>query len=205
VNHKPDGRLPLLSARPAVTTATIKRAATNFYCLVNRGTMGVNSLPKTVTWQRHGCDLDPGFCAWVQHADQSATEPPWQLLVCFVYSNPGFVFGRLLLSLSVLAVCAIIMLYMYARCKSRLWPCVAKNDDDGDDSVMFFVWPIVLPGASQANALPNLIFFLHCLTCDGRNCCKQCVVNNDRTGCCCCCCVWFESFSLFSRKATITQ
>ena len=30
VSHKPGGRLPLLSARPAVTTATIKRAATNF-------------------------------------------------------------------------------------------------------------------------------------------------------------------------------
>ena len=30
VNHKPDGRLPLLSARPAVTLATLKRAATNF-------------------------------------------------------------------------------------------------------------------------------------------------------------------------------
>ena len=29
VNHKP-GRLPLLSARPAVTLATLKRAATNF-------------------------------------------------------------------------------------------------------------------------------------------------------------------------------
>jgi len=30
VNHKPDGRLPLLSSRPAVTPATLKRAATNF-------------------------------------------------------------------------------------------------------------------------------------------------------------------------------
>jgi len=30
VSHKPDGRLPLLSARPAVTLATRKRAATNF-------------------------------------------------------------------------------------------------------------------------------------------------------------------------------
>ena len=29
VNHKPDGRLPLLSARPADTPATLKRAATN--------------------------------------------------------------------------------------------------------------------------------------------------------------------------------
>jgi len=45
VSHKPDGRLPLLSARPAVTPATLKRAAT-CTCLVNRGTMGVNSLPK---------------------------------------------------------------------------------------------------------------------------------------------------------------
>jgi len=30
VNHKPDGRLPLLSARPVVTPTTLKRAATSF-------------------------------------------------------------------------------------------------------------------------------------------------------------------------------
>ena len=30
VSHKPDGRLPLLSARPAVIPATVKRAAANF-------------------------------------------------------------------------------------------------------------------------------------------------------------------------------
>ena len=30
VSHKPGGRLPLLSTRPAVTSATLKRAATNF-------------------------------------------------------------------------------------------------------------------------------------------------------------------------------
>jgi len=30
VSHKPGDRLPLLSARPAVTLATLKRAATNF-------------------------------------------------------------------------------------------------------------------------------------------------------------------------------
>jgi len=30
VNHKPGGGLPLLSARPAVTLAALKRAATNF-------------------------------------------------------------------------------------------------------------------------------------------------------------------------------
>jgi len=30
LSHKPDGRLPLLSARPAVTPTAFKRAATNF-------------------------------------------------------------------------------------------------------------------------------------------------------------------------------
>jgi len=30
VSHKPGGRLPLLSARPAVTLSTLERAATNF-------------------------------------------------------------------------------------------------------------------------------------------------------------------------------
>ena len=30
VSHKPGGRLPLLSAMPAVTIATLKKAATNF-------------------------------------------------------------------------------------------------------------------------------------------------------------------------------
>ena len=30
VSHKPGGRLPLLSARPAVILSTLKRTATNF-------------------------------------------------------------------------------------------------------------------------------------------------------------------------------
>ena len=30
MSHKPGGRLPLLFARPTVTSATFKRAATNF-------------------------------------------------------------------------------------------------------------------------------------------------------------------------------
>ena len=59
-SHKPGGRLPLLSARPAVTLASLKTAATNFAALVNTGTMGVNSLSKTVTRQRRGCDSNPG-------------------------------------------------------------------------------------------------------------------------------------------------
>jgi len=38
---------------------------------VNTGTMGVNSLPKTVTRQRRGCDLNPGLSA-----PESSTRPP---------------------------------------------------------------------------------------------------------------------------------
>ena len=53
VSHKPGGRLPLLPARPA----TLKRAVTNFAAWF---TTGVNSLPETVTRQRHDCDLNPG-------------------------------------------------------------------------------------------------------------------------------------------------
>ena len=46
----------LKSARPAVTPAT----PLPIRCLVNRGTMGANSLPKTVTRQRRDCDSNPG-------------------------------------------------------------------------------------------------------------------------------------------------
>ena len=62
VSHKPGGRLPLLTARPVVTVTALKEGCYQFCCLVNRGTMGVNSLPKTVTRERRrrGCDLNPG-------------------------------------------------------------------------------------------------------------------------------------------------
>ena len=70
VSHKPGGRLPLLSTRPAVTLATLKRAATNFAAWV--WTVCLKLLPDSVAtaiWTRP-------FCAWVQHANHSATEPP---------------------------------------------------------------------------------------------------------------------------------
>ena len=66
VSHKPDGRLPLLSARPTVTLAAFKRASSMQPILLfgeQRRTMGVNSLPNTVTRQRRDCDLNPGHCA----------------------------------------------------------------------------------------------------------------------------------------------
>jgi len=44
VSHKPGGMVSLLSTRLAVTLATLKRAATGFHCLVNRGMTGVNCL-----------------------------------------------------------------------------------------------------------------------------------------------------------------
>jgi len=60
VSHKPGARLPLFSARPSVTPATLE-GCYQYCCLVNRGTMGMSSLRKTVTRQRRGCDLNPGF------------------------------------------------------------------------------------------------------------------------------------------------
>ena len=53
MSHKPGGRLPLLSARPADILATLKRAATS--SAAQRHDVCVNSLPKTVTRQRRGC------------------------------------------------------------------------------------------------------------------------------------------------------
>ena len=47
VSHKPGGRLPLLSARPAVTPQPL----TGLLPISLLGTMCVNSLPKTVTQQ----------------------------------------------------------------------------------------------------------------------------------------------------------
>jgi len=60
VSHKPGGRLPLLSARPCSYPCNPEEDCYQFCCLVNRGTMGVNSLPKTVTRQRRDCDMNPG-------------------------------------------------------------------------------------------------------------------------------------------------
>ena len=48
VSHKPGGRLPLLSAGLQLPPQPL-RGQYRFCGLVNRGTVGVNSLPKTVT------------------------------------------------------------------------------------------------------------------------------------------------------------
>jgi len=50
VSHKPGLQLPSQPLRGLLPISH----------LVNRGTMGVNSLPKTVTRQRRFCDLNPG-------------------------------------------------------------------------------------------------------------------------------------------------
>jgi len=56
VSHKPGGRLPLLSARPAVTPATLKRAATNFAAWWTEAQW----VWTVCLRQRRGCDLNPG-------------------------------------------------------------------------------------------------------------------------------------------------
>jgi len=59
-SHKPGGRLPLLSARPAVTFPAREHhrplAGTKLYCLVTEARVCVNNLPRVVTRQR--CDRE---------------------------------------------------------------------------------------------------------------------------------------------------
>jgi len=54
--------------------------------------MGVNSLPKTVTRQRRGCDLnlDPSAPEY-QHANHSATEPPQTWDICGLCMREGLI------------------------------------------------------------------------------------------------------------------
>jgi len=60
VSHKPGGRLSLLSARPAVTPATHKRAATNFAAWWTEAQWAWTVCLRLFTRQRRGCDLNPG-------------------------------------------------------------------------------------------------------------------------------------------------
>ena len=56
VSDRPDHFL-VASAAYGSYSRNPEEGCYQFCCLVNRGTMGVNSLPKTVT---RGCDLNPG-------------------------------------------------------------------------------------------------------------------------------------------------
>ena len=74
-SHKPSGRLLLLCTRPAVTHTTLKRAATNFAAWWTEAQMmWAVCLRLFPTASRLRFEPRP-FCAWVQHANQSATEP----------------------------------------------------------------------------------------------------------------------------------
>jgi len=62
VSHKPGGRLPLLSARPAVIPATLKRATANFAaCWTEAQWVWTVCLRLHITWQLRDCDLNPGL------------------------------------------------------------------------------------------------------------------------------------------------
>ena len=56
--------IPVLGSQPAGDVSHKPpqplRECYQFCCLVNRGTMGVTSLPKTVARQRRDCDFNPG-------------------------------------------------------------------------------------------------------------------------------------------------
>ena len=76
VNHKPGGRLPLLSARPAVTHATLERAATRVSLLGEQRHDGCEQFAEDCYPTASRLRFEPGpFCARVQHADHLANEP----------------------------------------------------------------------------------------------------------------------------------
>ena len=71
VSHKLGGRLPLLSTRPAVSLATVKRAATIFAACEQ-----MHDRCEQFAYDCYPTASRLRFCARVQHANHSATEPP---------------------------------------------------------------------------------------------------------------------------------
>ena len=59
MSHKPDGRLPLLSTRPAVNLATLKRVAASFAVWWTEARW-MWTVCLRLTWQRRGWDLNQG-------------------------------------------------------------------------------------------------------------------------------------------------
>ena len=129
MSHEPSGRLPLLSTRPTVTLATLKRAGCyQFRCLVNRGTMGVNSLPKTVTRQRRGCDLNAG-----PSVPEISTLTSWLLshtcvcvCVCTLMNSCVLPFSHRLQATQVPAVTSSQFISQTLRCLMR-WQVMAEQ------------------------------------------------------------------------------
>jgi len=72
----------------AVTPCNPSEGCYKFCCLVNRGTMGVNRLPKTVTWQRRHCNVNPG-----PSAPESSTLTTWLLSHTLNQYTTTFVIG----------------------------------------------------------------------------------------------------------------
>ena len=81
LSHPPGSRLPLLSARPAVTSPAAEHhrplAGTKLYCLVTRH-IGVNNLPKVVTQRCLQQDLNPRPTDRKPKClTRCTTAPPW--------------------------------------------------------------------------------------------------------------------------------
>ena len=83
-----------------------------FCCLVNRGTIGVNSLHKTVIRQRCGCDLNPGpsvpesstITTRLRSHPKTIRRDCWQMMVTLVGIN------QLLLEITDLSVAHVNLL-----------------------------------------------------------------------------------------------
>ena len=83
LSHPPGGRLPLLSARPAVTSPAAEHhrplAGTKLYCLVTEA-LGVNNLPKVVIRSVASAGFEPAtYWSQAQMPYRCTTAPPRSL------------------------------------------------------------------------------------------------------------------------------
>jgi len=124
VSHKPGGRVPLLSARPAVTLATLKRAGTNFAAWWTEARWVWWVCPRLLpTASRLRFEPRP-YCAWVQHANHSATEQPkiWLLNVgwhYFSFQRPDA--SKCAMTLTANKVIRTVMLLMHISTPARAY------------------------------------------------------------------------------------
>ena len=140
MSHKPGGRLPLLSTRPAVTPATLKRAATYFAAQWTKArwvwTVCLRLLP-TASRLR----FEPGpFCVWVQRTNHSATTLPT--------TTPKFVSQPAKPPAKKFFMCA------HSRTQINVWCLKTINIHAGQMRQVSFMWHFLNMRTTQS---PNML------------------------------------------------
>jgi len=114
VSRNPGGRLPLLSARPAVTPTTLKRVLP-ISLLGEQRHNGCEQFAQDCYPTVSRLQFKPRpFCAWVQHANHSSSEPP----LCK---------HRLLLMCELFPACIVAIVPLVTKDQTIKWVLVTIN------------------------------------------------------------------------------